>query len=91
MTDSKGKCRGKITNFAFGGTVTKDDEDFKDMISEILSDFREVNVTQLSEMMSLNAMFVLLSNPSSEAEQKRLVFIKLIKFKFRFLVIYDVY
>ena len=36
-------------------------------------------------------MFVLLSNPSSEAEQKRLVFIKLIKFNFRFLVIYDVY
>ena len=61
------------------------------MISEILSDFREVNVTQFSEMMSLHAMFVLLSNPSSEVEQKRLVFIKLIKFNFRFLVIYHVY
>ena len=61
------------------------------MISEILSDFRGVNVTQFSEMMSLHAMFVLLSNPFSEAEQKQLVFIKLFKFNFRFLVIYHVY
>ena len=44
MTDSKGKCKGKITIFAFGGTVTKDYEDAMDMISEILNDFREVNV-----------------------------------------------
>ena len=91
VTNSQGKCSGKINNFALVGTATKDYKDAKDMISEILTDFRKVNVTQFSEMMSLHVMFVLLSDHSSEAEHKRLVFIKLSKFNFRFLVIYQVY
>ena len=91
VKDSKGNCQGKVIDMTHDGDAFKNYTCVKHMISYILDAF-SMNESQLLDMRCLNEMLSWLINGiKSTHKMQWLLITKLMKFHFKFSIIYHVY